>query len=436
MKSELQELYEEVVNVIDCLYRTSMLVRKPARHNLLLGCRKSDAAEFEIWDKKHVRDKFSTADEFLIERLGWATTQRRKHLIYWKRHNAKLGRGIEDLQGTERSTTESVLSDTVATEFNASDVAIEGKSSNSGLSETSYASSLFSGGTITLPPPPRESQTGKPFECPYCYMVIVIHDTRSWTQHIFADIRPYVCTFKECETGNTLYDRRHDWVSHSRKHNSQSRACCLCGESLVTPKQLERHIGWHLEEVALFVLPRTSDGSDYDNKADVDFGKPIDRLGTGLSDSDSFNGYEGQSIDSNSVPDESNYDKITGNTNDQQGSSITSNQTSPSLYTEFKNESQGSLADTEESTPNYRCLHPDCSYKARRQHDLGRHMKTHFPPRAEDLYDCPGKNCTRVGIHGFTRKDHMSEHLVNYHLWDPKTKKSRPREGGEKRERR
>lgn len=63
----------------------------------------------------------------------------------------------------------------------------------------------------------------------------------------------------------------------------------------------------------------------------------------------------------------------------------------------------------------YPCLHPGCLYVPTRQYHLIRHMKVHSPPGAEDMFDCPGKACFRVGVHGFTRKDHLKEHLVNHH---------------------
>lgn len=45
--TELQQLHEELVNIIDCLYQLSMLIRKPAQHDLFVGSRMGDKAEFE-----------------------------------------------------------------------------------------------------------------------------------------------------------------------------------------------------------------------------------------------------------------------------------------------------------------------------------------------------------------------------------------------------
>ena len=45
-------------------------------------------------------------------------------------------------------------------------------------------------------------------------------------------------------------------------------------------------------------------------------------------------------------------------------------------------------------------------------------MKSHDPTPAEQLIDCPDKDCGRIGVHGFDRKDHLREHLRMHHLQD------------------
>ncbi|MCJ1451659.1 hypothetical protein MMC28_001999 [Mycoblastus sanguinarius] len=263
--SELQQLYEEVVNIIDCLYQMSMLIRKPAQHDLLVGSRKSDAAAFEPFDKEHVRNKYLNADERMIQRLGGAITRRRKYLKYRERHHAKMGKGIEEIQGIQRTATDSLMSETIATDFKTGNIDFEETSSNSGMSQTSYAPSLMDGGAITIPPPPKESAAGKPFECPYCLFIIDIKGTRSWTRHIFKDIKPYVCTFSDCSTPDTLYDSRHEWFSHEKRdHHTESLICPLCKDTLISSKQFERHVARHLEELALFALPRSEMNDDHD----------------------------------------------------------------------------------------------------------------------------------------------------------------------------
>ena len=280
--SELQQLYEEAVNIVDCLYKMSMLIRRPAPHDLLVGSNKTDVAAFEPFDREHVRNKFPNADNIIIQRLGHAITQRRRYLKYRERHHAKLSTGIEGVQDIAR--TESALSETIATEFAGQYIDLE---DNSGVSQTSYAPSLLEGGSITIPPPPKESAAGKPFKCPYCFLLIDINGTRSWTRHIFRDIQPYVCTFLDCRTPNRLYENRREWSIHiSAKHPVEGPICPLCNSNLASSKQFESHVARHLEELALFALPR-SPMDDENCQDDLDTGAPSIRLQSELDNEDS-----------------------------------------------------------------------------------------------------------------------------------------------------
>lgn len=84
----------------------------------------------------------------------------------------------------------------------------------------------------------------------------------------------------------------------------------------------------------------------------------------------------------------------------------------------------------------YPCLVPDCDTKAnfKRLADLERHMKTvHFP----EPIDCPHGWCGRVGEHGFTRKDHLTDHLREVHMQDiPKASRSTQKGKGSRKDKR
>ena len=262
--TEFQQLHEEVVNIIDCLYQLSMLIRKPAQHDLLVGSRMGDKVEFEFYDNEHVRNLHPRTEEQISQRLGRAITRRRKYLGYRERHHRKLEKGIE------QTTSGSTVSETIATDFKTQNIDFEDTSSNSGMSQTSYAPSLIDGGRVTIPAPPKQSAEGKPFECPYCYFVIDIKSERSWIRHIFKDIKPYVCTFADCSMPDRVYDSRREWYFHeTTEHHREDLVCALCKDTLKSSKQYERHVARHLEELALFALPRTELDDPEDDDDDV-----------------------------------------------------------------------------------------------------------------------------------------------------------------------
>lgn len=293
LKTEIQELRESPASKINCLFQMSMLVRKPAQHDVYLGSKYADVAAFEPFDYNHVREKFPKADEGLVKRLGKAITRRRKYLKYRERHAAKLRQGISnvdpearDVKDTQEGETmisgmESILSDTMATEFEQRNIDFEDKASDTGISQTSYAPTLLAGGSVTIPPPPTSSLRRAPFECPYCFCVIIIDGTRSWNKHVFQDLRPYICTISTCTTPDKLYSTRHEWLHHPNmvhpaamtsddtlEKSGGVTVCDLCKGEIELGITHDRHLAHHLQELALFILPGGEEESSVDENQD------------------------------------------------------------------------------------------------------------------------------------------------------------------------
>lgn len=75
------------------------------------------------------------------------------------------------------------------------------------------------------------------------------------------DILPYSCIFPDCPIGNRLFVSRHEWYGHLQKEHKvyspkSLEYCVLCWESLKSSQEFERHVARHLQELALFILPR------------------------------------------------------------------------------------------------------------------------------------------------------------------------------------
>ncbi|KAL8887801.1 MAG: hypothetical protein Q9215_004686, partial [Flavoplaca cf. flavocitrina] len=192
-QTEFQQLRSNVAALIGCLFEISILVRKPARHDVRIRSKDIDVAAYKWVDLRHVKDKFPKADDVIASRLGHAITYRRKYL-----------------------------------------------------------------NGITIPAAPKASRAGAPFECPYCYCIVIALDSRSWSRHVFKDLEPY------------------EWLYHMktahRYHENKSHKCALCGDHQRDQASLGRHVARHLQELALFILPRNEADSDEnlsDGKADT-----------------------------------------------------------------------------------------------------------------------------------------------------------------------
>lgn len=222
--SEIEELRQSTANIVRCLFRMAMLVRNPAQHDLLLGAKAADVTAFARYDYNHARDKFPEADPALVSRLANAITRRRKYLRHRKSRTAKLTSEIEDTsrnipesQIQDDSTSDSdvyAVSDTVSTDTAAWSAMFQDEDSQAGDSQTSYSTSSVIGSSVTIPSPPKVSENGAPFDCPYCYSTLITHNTRSWIAHVLQDLQPYVRIELKCMTPHKLYPTSHQWLDH------------------------------------------------------------------------------------------------------------------------------------------------------------------------------------------------------------------------------
>jgi hypothetical protein len=187
-----------------------------------------DMSSFQFFDINHVREKHKLTEDgdYLLERLGKANTKRRQLRKYNEQHHDKIvGRrqdvnpaiddtdngdegGVcgQDAQIQSRDATDNILgfdqrdymsqtaSTNVSTVYEAGlmssvfnqfrhddDIADEDNRSESGYSQTSYASSsawALGSDKLRVPPPPNQYD-GQPFECPYCFRIVTDIDNRN-----------------------------------------------------------------------------------------------------------------------------------------------------------------------------------------------------------------------------------------------------------------
>lgn len=263
--TEVQRIYNGLVDKITCLNQLSFAIRRPAPHDRLLGTRREDTASFEPFDRQQVSDKYPQVDSIVVDRLGAAILLRRAVLKYRERNHERFKKRIDhrldDQTDTENDETRPTFEDTA---------------SGSSLSQTSYSQTLLQiqeQDIMTVHSPPKESANGATFECPYCYFVIIVNNLRSWASHIFRDIMPYICVFPDCPSSNRQYDSRRECGRHLLNVHLVSSDpatkvdCPLCKDRVPTGRHFERHLGRHLEELALFALPRTGvDGANVLNE--------------------------------------------------------------------------------------------------------------------------------------------------------------------------
>ncbi|EWY86007.1 hypothetical protein FOYG_10670 [Fusarium oxysporum NRRL 32931] len=143
--TEFNQISVDIADVVNCLLRLSVAIRNPAPHDRFIKSHSIDTSHYEIFDIQHVSSKFRTVEPLLAERLGKAISRRRQFFNYRLAHRTKQSQGLT-YEGGDAETIASSLPEYLK------DVArggqplpintIEDEGSDSGCSQTSYATSL------------------------------------------------------------------------------------------------------------------------------------------------------------------------------------------------------------------------------------------------------------------------------------------------------
>ncbi|KIW11455.1 hypothetical protein PV08_10755 [Exophiala spinifera] len=298
---------------------------------------------------------------YLVHRIAQANNKRRQQFGYWKEHYSKLQKHTETVLATIRPRTlaepdrhlqpaavdgfERELNSrqtlgisallappTVTTATRLEPSLLNRMDERSVTSVSEYAPSSWAPDreNIGFPPPPKKPLGDKFFECPYCFTICprqMLSD-KAWRAHLIHDLRPFVCTYPDCQIAGQLYDTKSAWVEHEntvhRKqwrcpdhpdppysslqtfeahiaalHGSDAtylrsdtflqacqsfsvdndRPCPICLSSSFRDVQaLQSHLSQHLIRMSLFSLPRSTDADDGRSQvgSDIAVGEVLD----------------------------------------------------------------------------------------------------------------------------------------------------------------
>ncbi|PMD20206.1 hypothetical protein NA56DRAFT_705018 [Hyaloscypha hepaticicola] len=311
---------------------------------------------------------------WFCQRLARANTRRREQLQYWTDHpyDPKQGatnaarHAIPDLAQVP-AKQEKQESRSQASTLKPPDPNLPREGPGSAVSKQSFSTAAVSdihdtktdvrprtvyaptaigqGRSNSVPDLPKTAYENATFPCPYCGMTLEssemqMHNKQSWKRHVFRDLRPYVCTFEDCQNAGKLYVSRHDWIyhelqihrreyvckechktysnrkeisTHLRGHygesispaqlgvildlcdhqvdvsNNEKDSCLICGDEL-SLSALQGHLAAHMEDIALFILPNTDEEEETGgSKASVQAAKLKSKGKTSYTESEASN---------------------------------------------------------------------------------------------------------------------------------------------------
>jgi hypothetical protein len=169
-QNELHQLSTYLLETVKCLLRLSITIKNPAPFDRFLRSRDIDIKPFEQFDIGHTKSKFPLAEEFLLQRLGRGNSKRRAYFKYREEHREKLEKDL----GPDNQTVASSLPGVVDAIQNSDQFEDD-------TSVTSYArTDITTSNSISVPLMPREAESGEPFECPFCFNIVIVRSQNEW----------------------------------------------------------------------------------------------------------------------------------------------------------------------------------------------------------------------------------------------------------------
>lgn len=186
-----------------------------------------------------VREKYKLAQDQLVERLGEAN---------WQRHISV--RNSMEAEVTTAPVGSSAVALSIFRPYStfhdsALGPSIQGQTEYA-PSHTSFQSSHTEGEreSIRVPATPVEVTNGKPFQCFLCKSILSnIKNRVDWKMHVFADLQPYICTFADCEDELAKFPNRAAWAEHefSQHRITRSWSCPECPQAFKNLPRWESH---------------------------------------------------------------------------------------------------------------------------------------------------------------------------------------------------
>ncbi|KAL4739361.1 hypothetical protein BDV11DRAFT_170158 [Aspergillus similis] len=237
--------YGRLHSHISCLMDLSPIIERQA-YSLQL---KSENSKLSLGNPFHVsegaqpfamriRDRFTQAPTFLVERLAKANWERSIR-IRQTPNNPYAAQDHEDTRSLSKPYSLFYDSGIGTTNPTRSQYAPTMASHTSFLSTTGEEIK----GRLRVPPLPREGENGGSFKCVYCGKLIRLRNRIEWKMHVFSDLQSYICTHPDCKDSLQTFKSRRHWADHGfNEHFSRIQyRCFTCNTTTANESLLLDH---------------------------------------------------------------------------------------------------------------------------------------------------------------------------------------------------
>lgn len=172
-------LFELIFDCITNLLQLSVAIQHASRQDQFAKVSKLPPLP-SSFDVEYVSQKFPKVAPWLAQRLGTALTRRRQHFAYRRDHNAKLSSGVDQMDEMQSLTEVTKATKLIQTNTGYDQTLDMVGGQDDAASATTFRTEAESSGVLRVPPAPAASADEQPFECPFCYNIIVVQGRESW----------------------------------------------------------------------------------------------------------------------------------------------------------------------------------------------------------------------------------------------------------------
>ncbi|KAI5804284.1 hypothetical protein EDC01DRAFT_642741 [Geopyxis carbonaria] len=212
--SELDAIFVDISHAITCLYEFSITIKNPASRDIINTCQSvhiyTDGYDGQ-YTEQEISELFPGAKAWLTKRLAKAQINRRRY---------RYTNALKRVHGKE----ETIIVGESESEFD----------------EDRHSQTLLT--PIADPRNPETMLHGTPFKCLFCSQTISVTGRKCWINHVFDDLRPYVCSVEKCATSDKLYGCQQEWFAHELAVHRREWYCNLCDEKYDNDSHFRNHV--------------------------------------------------------------------------------------------------------------------------------------------------------------------------------------------------
>lgn len=227
-------LLEIADECISGLLRLVALVRKPTSGQDQFSEAQHHADPFsDHFDIIYVQERYPKLcrpeSRWLSERFGRANAKRRQFLRHAREHRDRLrNQKAEGPRTSAPDSTGAATSQPLQSPFEPD--------SKKPMDEDTGSRLILNLMNV--------NNNGEPeSECPLCWAIRDIGSRRAWRLHVFADLKPYVCSLEEGECDDLLFGDPFSWFDHELQCHRRQWVCIMCeGGPFEAAEKFDNHL--------------------------------------------------------------------------------------------------------------------------------------------------------------------------------------------------